>query len=94
MKGSSARWLAGKQAALTLIYISRNTAARGVRGGGERGEEGGRVAEHRIMGCTECDVYQQPVTRGRGEESGAQEVGKGDRERKKKQGRIFFLEEC
>lgn len=81
-KGSSTRQLAGKQAALTLIYISRNTAAREGerRGGGEKRER--RKGEHRIMGCTECEVYQQPV-RG-GEESGAEKVEKnGDTEGKK-----------
>lgn len=42
------------KAALTLIYISRNTAARGGR-------------EHGIMGCIECEV-PAVVTRGRGGE--------------------------
>lgn len=41
VKGLSAQRLVGKQAALTLIYISRNTAARGV-GERERGKSGRR----------------------------------------------------
>lgn len=47
VNGSSARRLAGKQAALTLIYISRNTAARGGRGeeGRERTKRGRREGE-------------------------------------------------
>ena len=43
-----------KKAALTLIYISRNTAARGGR-------------EHGIMGCIDCEV-PAAVTGGRGGE--------------------------